>query len=357
MAYFSKRYHPTGTPPGMLSKSPAADSRPLRIHLIDYTNDAIDVRNDVKPSECLAYLRSESRTWIHVEGHPDEKTLKELADSFGIHILALEDVINSGQRPKVETFDDQLFIILSIPRMVEGLVELRQVSFFAGSTFIVSFSESGVSQFEPVIERLRNQGSRLRRRQIDFLLHALLDMVIDEGFPVLEDFGTQLENLEARILSEASHDTLEQLHTIRRELILLRRALWPQREVVNRLLRDEFGQINEETLVYLRDCYDHTVQILDLLETYRDMTSSMLDIYLSSVSNKTNEVMRVLTVIATIFIPLTFIAGVYGMNFDRSAGRFNMPELAWPFGYLAVWLVMIVIAGVMLAFFRRRKWF
>lgn len=357
MAYFSKRYHPTGTPPGMLSRRPAADSRPLRIHVVDYTAEAFDLRNDVRMSDCLPYLRRDSRTWIHVEGHPDETTLKELADSFGIHRLALEDVINSGQRPKLETYDDQLFIILSMPAMVEGLVELRQVSFFVSRQFIVSFSESGLSRFEPVLARLRNEGGRLRRRQIDFLLHALLDVVIDEGFPVLEDFGAQLEDLEVSILKDTGNETLAELHTIKRELILLRRALWPQREIINRLLRDEFEPVDEETLVYFRDCYDHTVQIMDLLETYRDMTASMLDIYLSSVSNKTNEVMRVLTVIATIFIPLTFITGIYGMNFDRDAGRLNMPELGWPFGYVAVWTVMIVIAVAMLILFRRRKWF
>lgn len=188
------------------------------------------------------------------------------------------------------------------------------------------------------------------------MLYSLLDVVIDQGFPVLENFGLQLEDLEEQILKTAGDDTLENIHTLKRELILLRRMLWPQREVINQLLRGDLALVREETLVYLRDCYDHTIQIMDLLETYRDMTGSMLDIYLSGVSNRMNEVMRVLTVIATIFIPLTFIVGVYGMNFDRSA-PWNMPELGWPYGYLLVWLVMIVIAVLMLMFFRRRGWF
>jgi magnesium transporter len=241
--------------------------------------------------------------------------------------------------------------------MVDGLVSVGQVSVVLWGNMLVSFCEFDFSRFESIVTRLQNQGGRLRSRGVDFLLYSILDVTVDEGFPVLEDFGGQLEDLETQILSEANQQTLEQIHTIKRELILLRRMLWPQREVINRLLRDDFEQIKTDTLVYLRDCYDHTVQILDLLETYRDMTGSMLDIYLSSVSNRTNEVMRVLTIIATIFIPLTFIAGVYGMNFDRNAGRLSMPELGWPYGYLAVWLVMIGIAVFMLAMFRKRGWF
>lgn len=357
MPFFSKRYHPVGTAPGTLLKSPTAESRPLKIRAIDYTAEAIDIQGNTDLAHCKSYLQDPSKTWIHIEGHPDEETLNELATLFGIHMLALEDVINSGQRPKVESYDDQIFVVAAMPRMANGLVDVGQVSFVVSGNMLISFCEFDFSRFEPIVARLRNESGRLRSRGIDFLLYSLLDVAIDEGFPVLEDFGGQLEDLETQILSETNRETLEQIHTIKRELIMLRRVLWPQREVINRLLRDDFEQIKDDTLVYLRDCYDHTIQILDLLETYRDMTGSMLDIYLSSVSNRTNEVMRVLTVIATIFIPLTFIAGVYGMNFDRNAGRLSMPELGWPYGYLAVWLVMIGIAVFMLAMFRKRGWF
>ena len=357
MSFFTKRYHPVGTAPGTLTKSPTAESRPLRIRAIDFTAEAIDIQDDTVLAQCMGYLQDPSNTWIHIEGHPDEETLRVLATSFGIHMLALEDVINSGQRPKVESYGDQVFVVAAMPRMVDGLVSVGQVSFVLWGNMLVSFCEFDFSRFEPVVTRLQNEGGRLRSRGIDFLLYSLLDVAVDEGFPVLEDFGAQLEDLETQILSEANRETLEQIHTIKRELILLRRMLWPQREVINRLLRDDFEQIENDTLVYLRDCYDHTIQILDLLETYRDMTGSMLEIYLSSVSSRTNEVMRVLTVIATIFIPLTFIVGVYGMNFDRDAGPLSMPELGWPLGYLVVWLVMIAIAVSMLVVFRRRKWF
>lgn len=197
---------------------------------------------------------------------------------------------------------------------------------------------------------------RLRSHGADYLLYSLLDMVIDQGFPVLESFGSELELLEEQILESASGKTLKRIHSVKRELILLRRMLWPQREVVNQLLRGDQALVREETLIYLRDCYDHSIQVMELLETYREMTASMLEIYLSSINNQTNQVMRYLTVIATMFIPLTFIVGVYGMNFDRNAGPWNMPELGWPYGYLLVWLAMAVIVVLMLAFFRRRKW-
>jgi magnesium transporter len=357
MGYFDKRYHPPGTAPGTLKEAPPAEMAPLRIRLIDYRADEITVRVDVDATECEPYLQRESITWVHVQGQPTEAALNELRRVFNLHALALEDVLNTGQRPKVESFDDQLFIVMSLPLMEAELVHVQQVSFFLNESFLVSFCEGDFNLFEPIVRRLQEKGSRLRSRGTDFLLYSLLDMTIDRGFPVLESFGQQLETLEEEILGANGGNTLERIHIVKRELILLRRMLWPQREVVNQLLRDDHALVHEDVGVYLRDCYDHTIQVMELLETYRDMSTSMLDIYLSSVSNRMNEVMRLLTVIATIFIPLTFIVGVYGMNFDRSAGPWNMPELSWPFGYLSVWLIMIAVAGLMLAFFRRRGWF
>lgn len=357
MPFFSKRYHPVGTAPGTLTRAPAAGSRPLRVRLINYDDAGLDVHTDIALADCGERLRDRGTAWIHVEGHPDEATLKELERSFGIHVLALEDVINSGQRPKVESYGDQIFVIAAMPRMTDGLVNVGQVSLVVSGNMLVSFCEFESSRFDSIVDRLRTETGRLRGRGVDFLLYSLLDVTVDEGFPVLEEFGAQLEDIEEQILRHADRETLEQIHIIKRELILLRRMLWPQREVINRLLRDDFAQIETDTLVFLRDCYDHSIQILDLLETYRDMSSSMLDIYLSSISNRTNEVMRVLTVIATIFIPLTFIVGVYGMNFDRNAGPLSMPELGWAYGYVGSWVVMIVIAVSMLVFFRRRGWF
>ncbi len=357
MAFFNKRYHPVGTAPGTLTKPRHEDALPLRIRLVDYDVNEILVRDDISSTECKLYLDRDTVTWIHVQGSPDEPALRELGTTFGLHALALEDVLNAGQRPKTEWFDDQLFVVMSLPLMEDERVTVHQVSLFVGDRYLISFCEADVDAFRPILARLQMAGGRMRTRGADYLMYGLLDVIIDQAFPLLETFGLQLEELEEQILETADQATLAQIHLIKRELILLRRNLWPQREVINELLRTDGGLIRDETGVYLRDCYDHTVQVMDLIETYRDMASSMLDIYLSSVSNRMNQVMRVLTVIATIFIPLTFIVGVYGMNFDRSAGPWSMPELGQPLGYLAVWAVMIVIAIAMVVFFRSRKWF
>jgi magnesium transporter len=357
MAFFTKRYHPAGTPPGTLAKSKLSAHLPLRMQLVEYDAQQLTIHDNSNLAECAASLENETKTWVHIEGHPDEQTLRELGTSFGIHVLALEDIVNTGQRPKLELFDHQLFVIMALPRFVDGRVEVHQVSFILTDKFLVSFCDTDFAPFTPVIKRLQDSGGRLRAQGVDFLFYSLFDIAVDQGFPILEEFGLQLEDLEVQILKEADSATLEQIHALKRELILLRRMLWPQREVINKLLRDEYPQVKPATHVYLRDCYDHTIQIMDLLETYREMTSSMLDIYLSSVSNRTNEVMRVLTVIATIFIPLTFVAGIYGMNFDRQAGPWNMPELAWPYGYVFAWSIMLVVVVIMLLYFRRKKWF
>jgi len=356
MSFFTKRYHPPGTAPGTLIKVPAAEAVPLQIRLINYSVDTITIRDDVDVNECDPYLHSDSATWVHVQGQTPEATLGDLGSVFQLHSLALEDVLNTGQRPKVESFDDQLFIVMSMPLMKVDIVEVQQVSFFLGKKFLVSFCEGSFVPFQMIAKRLLESGNRLRSRGVDFLLYSLLDMVIDQGFPVLEEFGLQMESLEEQILVATDGNTLESIHTIKRELILLRRMLWPQREVINQLLRGDHVLVREDTMIYLRDCYDHTIQVMDLLETYRDMTGSMLDIYMSCISNRMNDIMRVLTVIATIFIPLTFIVGVYGMNFDRTAGPWSMPELNSPHGYLLVWIVMITIAVLMMVFFHRRKW-
>lgn len=357
MGFFNKRYHPAGTAPGTLTKVRSAAAKPLTIQLVDYDKDQFKVLEDTTAEHCEPYLQRDTVTWVHVEGQPTGDALQKFGASFGLHDLALEDILNTGQRPKAQLFSDRLFIIMSLPVMVDDLVEVRQVSLFVGQNFLISFCESDFTLFEPLVNRLQVPGGRMRNLGADYLMYSLLDYIVDRAFPVLETFGVQLEVLEEQILEVADREMLGRIHLIRRELILLRRNLWPQREVINQLLRDEFPLIRDSTHVYLRDCYDHTVQIMDLLETYREMSASMLEIYLSSVSNRMNDVMRVLTVIATIFIPLTFIVGVYGMNFDRGAGPWSMPELGEPLGYLFVWIVMLLIAGGMILFFRSRKWF
>jgi magnesium transporter len=359
MDYFSKRYHPPGTSPGTLHYDRKAAATPLRLSVIDYTDTEFTERELATAEESREYLERPTLTWIHVQGDAEAETMRQLGAYFGLHPLALEDVINTGQRPKVEDYDEQLFMVLAHPvrQAATGEVRMQQVSVFAGRNFLISFHPGGSDPFEPVRRRLRNNAGRIRGRGVDYLLYALLDLTIDEGFPVLELLGDDIEQVEDQLLAKPTRDLLPRLHRLKRTLLILRRMLWPQREVVNKLLRDESGIIGDETQVYYRDCYDHTIQIMDLLETYRDVITGLVDIYLSSVSYRLNEIMRVLTVIATIFIPLTFIVGVYGMNFQNSDSPWAMPELRWYYGYPLVWLLMIGIVIGMLTYFRRRKWF
>jgi len=354
--YFQKRYHMPGTAPGTLTGASAEEAVMADIRLVDYSQDEFKLKKGTTAAECIPYLERETVTWVHVQGCPPPDMLRALGETFHLHPLAMEDVLNTGQRPKAEAFDQQLFLIMSLPMFRNGVVITRQVSLFANAHYIVSFCEEDDDPFTPLVRRLEDKSSRLRKRGADFLLYAILDLVIDQGFPVLETFGLQLEDLEDNIAQSAGAEMLDRLHTVKRELVLLRRMLWPQREVISQLLREGHDMIVEDTRIYLRDCYDHTVQIIDLLETYRDMAGSMLDIYLSSVSNRLNETMRVLAVISTIFIPMTFVAGVYGMNFDR-AQPLNMPELGWAYGYPMFWLLMGGIATGMILFFKRRGWF
>ena len=359
MDHFTKRYHPPGTSPGTLTRHKEAQPVPLRILLMDYTASECHEKSLASPEECEPYLAHDTVTWIHVQGEAEPDTMRQLGQRYGLHQLALEDVINTGQRPKVDDYDKQLFVVMAHPVLdTDGkTVRIHQLSLFLGKNFVISFHRGGVDPFEPVRKRLRDHAGRLRDRGADFLLHALIDLVIDDGFPILERLGDEIENIEEEMLETPTDDNLKRLYQFKRTLVILRRVLWPQREVINRLVHGENTLVAEGTKIYFSDCYDHTIQIMDLIESYRDMATGLLDVYLSSVSYRLNAIMRVLTIIATIFIPLTFIVGVYGMNFGDHKNPWAMPELYWVYGYPLVWLIMIVIAAGMLAFFKRRKWF
>jgi magnesium transporter len=358
MRYFPKRYHPPGTRPGTLSRAGIAQPTPPRISLINFSDSEFEEVLDIPAEACHEYFDRPTTTWIHVQGDPNLETLTQLGAAFGLHELALEDIVNSGQRPKIELYDGQLFVILSHPVLDDDNASIEQVSLFLGSNFTVSFHAGTHDPFELVRKRLRNHSGRLRSSGATYLFYTLVDLVIDQSFPVLERFGTELEELEDALLEQPTKDTLHQLHKLKRDALLLRRMLWPQREVLNALIRDDDYPFEEEIKLYFRDCYDHTIQVMDLLETYRDMTTSMLDLYISSTSNRLNEIMRVLTVIATIFIPLTFIVGVYGMNFsNNSKSPWAMPELNSYYGYPITWGVMIAVAGGLLYLFKRNGWF
>ena len=354
MSYLGKNYHPPGTAPGTLDDSQRGE---IEIRLVDYGTDEYIETTLARAEDCKPYLERRSRTWVQINGRPDVATVRSLGQLFDLHELALEDVLNTGQRPKVDVYDEQIFVVLAMPVQTPDGVVSEQISIFAGTDYLICFSTTAKDPFELLRKRMRPPSvSRLRARRIDYLLYALVDFVIDAAFPVLEQFSDDIEELEEELLDQPGRDAIARLHHIRRELLLLRRVLWPQRELVSRLQRDEIDLIEEQTRPFLRDCYDHSVQIIDLLESFREMSASLLEVYLSSISNRTNEVMRVLTIIATIFIPLTFIVGVYGMNFDQSVSPWSMPELRWYWGYPLVWLVMLTVAGSLIWFFRRKQW-
>ena len=296
-------------------------------------------------------------TWLHVQGVPGEQLLNDISRSYGVHHLALEDVLHTGQRAKLDTYEEQLFAIIGIPELGSSGTVMGQLSLFLSKTWVVSFYSGSTDPFESIRERIRQRDSRLRRSTTDYLFYTLLDLAVDLVFPLMEQLGERIESLELTIFDNPDRDALDEIHHLKRDLVLLRRVLWPERDMLNTLIRDEHALLMPDTRIYLRDCYDHCVHALDLAESYREMTSSLLDIYLSSLSNHMNKIMKVLTIIATVFIPLSFIVGVYGMNFDRTASPWNMPELGHPYGYPLLWLFIIVTVAVMLVYFRRQRWF
>ncbi|MGE5189631.1 MAG: magnesium/cobalt transporter CorA [Gemmatimonadota bacterium] len=349
-----KRYHAPGTMPGTLAAHAEATAGPVRITRFSYDAARCEERV-IAPAEIPGLaVPDDGVLWLDVAGLSDPAVVKAIGDRFGFHPLALEDVLNIPQRPKVERFGGHLLVILREIRYPE---EPEQVSLFLGDRLVVTFQERPGDSFEPVRERLRKGVGRIRALGPDFLAYALCDAVLDAFFPTLEKLGDEVERLEERVIAFPVPETFREIRRVKQQLLQVRRAVWPARDAMNELLREESALVGAETKVFLRDCYDHTVQVMDMVETYREMTSGLVDEYMSSVSNRMNEIMKVLTVIATLFIPLTFVVGIYGMNFDRAASPYNMPELGWRYGYPAVLAVMAVLAAGMLYYFRRRKWF
>ncbi len=303
----------------------------------------------------LPKLRTpETRLWVDIVGLADHAAILAVATEFGLHPLIVEDITDTHQRPKVELYGDHLFVVF---RMVstDAPVDGEQVSMIVGHGHLLTFQEKPGDCFEPVRARLRHGQGRLRSAGTDYLAYALIDAAIDGYYPVLEGLGEALERLEDSVVTDPEQRQAEALHHFKRDLLVLRRAIWPMRELVNALLRDESGVITATTRPYLRDAYDHTVQLMDIVETYREIASGLLDVFLSSQSARLNEVMKVLTIIATVFMPMSFIASVYGMNFDTSH-PFNMPELGWPFGYVFALALMTVVAAGLLWWFKRNGW-
>ncbi len=325
----------------------------IDIALIDYDEQHFEERVFGSAEECVPYRNKPTASWINVEGVHNPPVLEKLCDCFGLHRLVTEDILSVVQRPKVEDYGEYLYVVLKMLTYDEreGKIVPEQVSLILGRTFLLSFQE-GIrgDAFLPIRERLRTGRGKIRKMGVDYLAYSLLDTVVDGYFVILERLGERIDVLEEELIARPGRSLVEQLYQLKRELLFLHKAVWPLREVIAGLMRRESPLIQESTVPYLRDVYDHIVQIIDAVELSRDMLSTMLDLYLSSVSNRLNEVMRVLTVIATIFMPLTFLAGVYGMNFK------HMPELEWKYGYLLAWLVMAGVGGGMYAYFKRRKW-
>jgi magnesium transporter len=345
---FRKRRPPPGSRPGALALP--ADAPPRRIHLIDYTAEHLEERDVTDVEELARYRGPESVTWVEVEGLGDEAGLQRLGELFGIHPLALADVVNAPQRPKAEVYEGHDLVISAMALLGEDdeYCHLEQVSFVIGSSFVISFQEGREDVFDPVRERIRN-GALIRGLGADFLAYALIDTLIDGYYPVLEAIGEELELLEDAAVRRPVPATLAEIHASRRLILTLARTMRQQRDAVNALVRGESPRIAAPVRVYFRDAFDHAIQISDVLETYRELAISMMEVYLSSVSNRMNEVMKVLTIISTIFIPLTFIVGVYGMNFRY------MPEVEWRYGYLFAWLIMVSVGGGLFVYFRRRQ--
>ncbi len=342
-----------GTPPGTLKTDPDAPAPQIKV--IAYSRDDFVEQEIQKPAEVTRFLGHYPVTWINVDGLGGAHILQELGQIFHIHPLALEDVINVHQRAKLEHYPEHQFLVF---HQVDAgdRVQSEQISLFLGSNFVLTFQEEAGDCFEPMRVRMRQNVGLLRQSGPDYLAYTLLDAIVDHYFPLLENYGERLDDLETRIIHSPQSTTMAQIHDIKRELLMLRRKIWPLRDALNTLVRDPVPQVADSTRIYLRDCYDHIMRIIDLLETYRELSSDLLEFQLSSISYKINEVMRVLTVIATIFIPLTFIVGLYGMNFDPDVSPWNMPELKWYYGYPFCLGLMAIVTLGLLAFFYRKGW-
>ncbi len=353
MAKFTKkRTKKAGLPSGTLVYTGEKKDEQVRIHVIDFDEANFQESELASVDACIPYKDKPTVTWINVDGVHNVPLLEKLGDCFGLHRLVMEDILNTDQRPKTEDYGDYLYMVLKmLSAGKNGEIVTEQISIVLGANFVLSFQEGIEGDVFPLIrERLRSGKGRARKMGADYLAYSLLDAVVDNYFVILEKFGDKIESIETELIGNPTQQTVQKIYRLRREMIFLHNAVWPLREVVGTVGKHESPLIKESTAPYLRDVYDHVIHIIDSVDIYREMLSSMLDMYLSSVSNRLNEVMKVLTAISLIFMPLTFIVGVYGMNFKY------MPELEWRYGYFIALLVMLGIGVLMLVYFKRKKW-
>lgn len=341
-----------GTPPGSLKHIVEQKVDEVTISLFDFTETEYTEQKIEHIEDCFPFKDSSSVTWININGLHEIENVEKVGKRFDIHPLVLEDILHTDQRPKMEDFDNYIYLVARMLTIPEGgnRVQSEQLSIVLGSNFVITFQEQVGDVFDPIRDRIRKGKGRVRKSGADYLTYLLLDTIVDTYYGILEWFGEIIERLEEDLLAHPTVDSLHSIYHLKQESLSLKRSVWPLREVINGLQRGETLLVKETTEIYLKDVYDHTIQIIDTIESHRDMVSGLQDLYLSSISNRMNEVMKVLTIIATIFIPLTFIAGIYGMNFE------NMPELGWQYGYFTILFLMAIIGAIMVLFFRRKKW-
>ncbi|MFC2072393.1 magnesium/cobalt transporter CorA [Chloroflexota bacterium] len=347
-----KRSGKAGLPPGTLVHVGERKAEKVKIRILDYDEAQFEEEEAKTIEETFPFKDKPTVTWINIDGLHEVEIIEKLGSHFGLHPLLLEDILNTDQRPKMEDYGDYIFVVLKMLYSGENKceIEAEQVSLILGSNFVISLQEREGDVFNPLRDRIRKGKGRIRKTGSDYLAYALLDAIVDNYFLILETVGEKIEDTEQQLATNPSPETLQYIRELKNEMIFLRKSIWPLRELINGLERGESTLIHESTGAYLRDVYDHTIQIIDTVESYRDMISGMVDIYLSSISNKMNEVMKVLTIFASIFIPLTFVAGIYGMNFEF------MPELKWHWGYFALLAVMALIGISLVLYFKRKKW-
>jgi magnesium transporter len=342
----------SGLPPGTLVHIGEKSDREIRISVTDYSETTCEEKEISALKECFYFTDPSIKSWINVEGLHEIEVIQQVGECQGLHPLVLEDILNTDQRPKLEDYGEYLYIVMKMFRKGDGTdIITEQVSLILGVNFVISFQE-GIrgDVFDPVRERIRSGKGKLRSMGADYLAYSLMDAIVDNYFVVLEEAEERIEVLEDEVVAKPTPETVQKLHKLKREMIFLRKAVWPLREVLAAMTRRDSKLITEPVMIYLRDVYDHVIQVIDIIEVSRDMLSGMLDIYLSSMSNRLNEVMKFLTVIGTIFMPLTFLVGVYGMNFKY------LPELEWHYGYYGVWIFMVALSLAMVLYFKRKRW-
>jgi magnesium transporter len=350
--FMKKSSNKSGLPPGSLIHIGEKKTDKSTITIFDYDKDVLEEKTIDNISECVNLKKTPTVSWINITGLHDISVIEKIGQIFEIHPLVLEDILYTDQRPKYDEFDKYIFIVLKMLRYDEKTEQIitEQISVILTENYVISFQEMEGDVFNPIRDRIRGGKGRIRKLGTDYLTYSLIDAIVDNYFLILEKVGEKIEELEEEVISNPRPEIVQTIHRLKREMLFLRKSVWPLREVINNLQKNESKLIKKTTIIFLRDIYDHTIQVMDTVETYRDMISGLLDIYMSSISNKMNEVMKVLTIFAAIFIPLTFIAGIYGMNFDY------MPELSIPWAYPLVWAIFIGIGLTLFGYFKHKKW-